>query len=260
MQPRQHGPARSTYLEPLMKDMRRRSNDEWQWTSASSERDPCSSTRHCDSRLLAPCTTRSSSAPACRGWRPGFGWRTTTSGSAFSSGTHDRRAELVLSPARPRLRRRPARGHQLHAQGRQDGPAGPAAAAIAVHVGRLRARAAARLGDRLSRRAAASSTTTSSCFATEVARAFPAQSDNFERLLDADRRLRRPRPRRTSGISAREVVGEIITDPLLVEMLFCPLMCYGTAREHDMDWGQFSHHVPQHLSGRARPAARPACG
>lgn len=23
-------------------------------------------------------------------------------------------------------------------------------------------------------------------------------------------------------------------------MLFCPLMFYGSAREHDMDWGQFS--------------------
>jgi phytoene dehydrogenase-like protein len=32
----------------------------------------------------------------------------------------------------------------------------------------------------------------------------------------------------------------MISDPLLVEMLFCPLMFYGSAREHDMDWGQFS--------------------
>jgi phytoene dehydrogenase-like protein len=40
--------------------------------------------------------------------------------------------------------------------------------------------------------------------------------------------------------SAREVVSGIIRDPLLLEMLFCPLMFYGSAREHDMDFAQFS--------------------
>ena len=34
--------------------------------------------------------------------------------------------------------------------------------------------------------------------------------------------------------------GRFFGEPLLVEMLFCPLMFYGSAREHDMDWGQFS--------------------
>jgi phytoene dehydrogenase-like protein len=74
---------------------------------------------------------------------------------------------------------------------------------------------------------------------SEVARAFPQQQDNFERLIgavveydDLDESHQR--------ISAREHVAEIIRDPLLVEMLFCPLMFYGSAREHDMDWGQFS--------------------
>ncbi|MGC4004045.1 MAG: hypothetical protein QM811_13350 [Pirellulales bacterium] len=38
----------------------------------------------------------------------------------------------------------------------------------------------------------------------------------------------------------RDVVASLITDPLLVEMLFCPLMFYGSAVEDDMDWGQFS--------------------
>jgi phytoene dehydrogenase-like protein len=73
----------------------------------------------------------------------------------------------------------------------------------------------------------------------EVAWAFPNQADNFDRLTreiiqyddlsDAH-----------ASVSAREVVGSIITEPLLVEMLFCPLMFYGSAREDDMDWGQFS--------------------
>jgi phytoene dehydrogenase-like protein len=36
------------------------------------------------------------------------------------------------------------------------------------------------------------------------------------------------------------VVGQIIDDPLLVEMLFCPLLFYGSASEHDMEFGPFS--------------------
>ena len=90
---------------------------------------------------------------------------------------------------------------------------------------------------------------------SEVARAFPAQADNFDRLAreiveyddlsDAH-----------ANLSAREVVGSIITEPLLVEMLFCPLMFYGSAREHDMDWGQFSIMFRSiFLEGLGRPAA-----
>jgi phytoene dehydrogenase-like protein len=74
---------------------------------------------------------------------------------------------------------------------------------------------------------------------SEVAREFPHQRDNFERLIDEvveyddlDESHQR--------ISARAHVSAIISEPLLVEMLFCPLMFYGSAREHDMDWGQFS--------------------
>jgi phytoene dehydrogenase-like protein len=73
----------------------------------------------------------------------------------------------------------------------------------------------------------------------EVRRTFPTQIDNFDRLVrevidydDVDAFH--------GNISAREIVGSIITDPLLVEMLFCPLLFYGSARENDVDWGQFS--------------------
>src|SRR5262249_61822380 len=59
-----------------------------------------------------------------------------------------------------------------------------------------------------------------------------------------------------AGISAREVVSSIIREPLLIEMLFCPLMYYGSAREHDMDWGQFSIMFRSiFLEGLGRPAA-----
>ncbi len=74
---------------------------------------------------------------------------------------------------------------------------------------------------------------------SEIAREFPSQVDNFEKLvseiveyddLDESHQV----------ISAREKLGVLISDPLLIEMFFCPLMFYGSAREHDMDWGQFS--------------------
>lgn len=73
---------------------------------------------------------------------------------------------------------------------------------------------------------------------SEVARQFPEQADPFDRLVsqiaDYD-----DLTDEHQHLSARQVVGEYLTEPLLVEMLFCPLMFYGSAREHDMDWGQF---------------------
>ncbi len=40
-------------------------------------------------------------------------------------------------------------------------------------------------------------------------------------------------------ISARQTAKEFISDPLLIDMLFWPLMIYGNSQEHDMDMGQF---------------------
>jgi phytoene dehydrogenase-like protein len=89
----------------------------------------------------------------------------------------------------------------------------------------------------------------------EVAWAFPRQADNFDRLtreiVEYD-----DLSDQHADVSAREVVSSIITDALLVEMLFCPLMFYGSAREHDMDWGQFSIMFRSiFLEGLGRPAA-----
>ena len=170
---------------------------------------------------------------------------------------HDRRAELVLPPARPRLRRRPARGHQLHAQGHQDAARSPGCCgncgcrwddfAIAPQIG------------------------------SEIA--FPGVRLRFDNDADtAARRSRlrvsRSRPTTSSGSRARSSTtttssethashlgprgasSSIITEPLLVEMLFCPLMFYGSAREHDMDWGQFSIMFRSiFLEGLGRPHA-----
>ncbi|QDV73317.1 phytoene desaturase family protein [Botrimarina mediterranea] len=74
--------------------------------------------------------------------------------------------------------------------------------------------------------------------AESVAREFPAQADNWRKFIasiaDYDDLTDEHQQQ-----SARAVVSSYLTEPLLVEMLFCPLMFYGSAREHDMDWGQF---------------------
>ena len=93
---------------------------------------------------------------------------------------------------------------------------------------------------------------------SEIARQFPKQANNFDRLVqevveydDLDESH--------AELSAREIVGSIILDPLLVEMIFCPLMFYGSAREHDMDWGQFSimfRSIFMEGLGRPQPGVR----
>ena len=75
--------------------------------------------------------------------------------------------------------------------------------------------------------------------AQQVAKEFPDQKDGFRRLAerieqhDGTNLDRKP-------ISGREVVGEYLTDPMLVDMLFCPLLFYGSATPRDMDFNQFA--------------------
>ena len=74
---------------------------------------------------------------------------------------------------------------------------------------------------------------------SEVAETFPQQIDGFRalaeevKILDAFNLGAIPS-------SAREAVRRHINDPLLEDMIFCPVMYYGSAEEHDMDYGQFS--------------------
>lgn len=74
---------------------------------------------------------------------------------------------------------------------------------------------------------------------TEIAREFPEQIDNYRRFVAAIADYDDLGDEQAE-LSAREVVSSYLTEPKLVEMLFCPLMFYGSACEHDMDWGQFS--------------------
>ena len=72
----------------------------------------------------------------------------------------------------------------------------------------------------------------------EIAQAFPTQIDGFRRLV-AQVREYNDVGLDTQPVSARTVVREFITDPLLEDMLFCPVMYYGSAQEQDMEFGQF---------------------
>jgi phytoene dehydrogenase-like protein len=89
--------------------------------------------------------------------------------------------------------------------------------------------------------------------ASEIARSFPADKDNFRillgKLIDYD-----DLNQENFGGSARAFLAETLREPLLIEMLLCPLMWYGNAREDDMDFGQFCIMFRSiFLEGFARP-------
>lgn len=73
---------------------------------------------------------------------------------------------------------------------------------------------------------------------SEIQQAFPRQIDNFKRLVDMIVDYD-DLDQAAFGVSGRQVLNETISEPLLIEMLLCPLMWYGNAAEHDMAWGQF---------------------
>lgn len=72
---------------------------------------------------------------------------------------------------------------------------------------------------------------------SQISEKFPASIDNFQRLQaflgELDPFV--PSPFR----SAKTVLIEILGDRLLVDMLLCPLMYYGSSHENDMDLNQF---------------------
>lgn len=73
----------------------------------------------------------------------------------------------------------------------------------------------------------------------EVAREFPAEADNFRRLVEAirdydDARLDLP------WRSTRAALGEFLRDPVLVDMILCPIFYYGSPEEHDLDFTSFA--------------------
>lgn len=73
---------------------------------------------------------------------------------------------------------------------------------------------------------------------SEVAQKFPKQIDAFNNLfkkIDSFNEL----DLSLGFSSARVVLKETLSDPLLIEMILCPLLIYGSAWENDMDFAQF---------------------
>jgi phytoene dehydrogenase-like protein len=72
----------------------------------------------------------------------------------------------------------------------------------------------------------------------EVARAFPSQIDGFRRFVAEvhafDDTVTEP-----PAFTARTMLRRHLTDPVLEDMLLCPLCYYGSATAHDMDALQF---------------------
>ncbi|MCB9655172.1 MAG: NAD(P)/FAD-dependent oxidoreductase [Deltaproteobacteria bacterium] len=73
----------------------------------------------------------------------------------------------------------------------------------------------------------------------EIAERFPSEIDGFHRLSARcaaypDSMVERP------FVSTRAVLADFIRDPLLVDMLLCPLLYYGSAHENDVDFDQFT--------------------
>ena len=73
---------------------------------------------------------------------------------------------------------------------------------------------------------------------TEVFEKFPSQIDAFNTLVEKVRNFNEL-DLSLNYTSSRSALKEIISDELLVEMLLCPLLIYGSAWEEDMDFAQF---------------------
>lgn len=88
---------------------------------------------------------------------------------------------------------------------------------------------------------------------TQVAENFPAQNDRFARLVETVERFD-PADFGRRRDSARAVLAGHLTDPLLVEMILCPILFYSSATPHDLDFGLFAIMFQSiFLEGLARP-------
>ncbi|PIR00171.1 MAG: phytoene dehydrogenase [Nitrospinae bacterium CG11_big_fil_rev_8_21_14_0_20_45_15] len=76
-------------------------------------------------------------------------------------------------------------------------------------------------------------------FKQEIAEQFPTQMDGFLKLLEKIENYDELSLVSNAPISAKAVLSEYLSDPLLIDMLFCPLAYYGSAREQDMEFYQF---------------------
>jgi phytoene dehydrogenase-like protein len=73
---------------------------------------------------------------------------------------------------------------------------------------------------------------------TEVHEKFPRHVDEFNLLVEKVKSFNELDLNQGYS-SSREVLKTVITDELLLEMILCPLLIYGSAWEDDMDFAQF---------------------
>ena len=73
----------------------------------------------------------------------------------------------------------------------------------------------------------------------EVREQFPDEIDGFMRLVARMESFDELSLATSEWTSARDILAGYISDPVLIDMLFCPLMYYGNASERDMDFYQF---------------------
>ena len=84
---------------------------------------------------------------------------------------------------------------------------------------------------------------------------FPEQMDGLRALIH-EVRTRDTLSLDATRQSARDILPSFLTDPDLIDMLFLPLMYYGNAEEHDMDFNQFCIMFQSVLlEGLSRPRA-----
>jgi phytoene dehydrogenase-like protein len=74
---------------------------------------------------------------------------------------------------------------------------------------------------------------------SDICRAFPARIDAFRRLVAMVETYDALDISRPSPGMARRLVHEALGDPLLAEMILCPLFFYGSAQQDDIDMDQF---------------------
>lgn len=72
----------------------------------------------------------------------------------------------------------------------------------------------------------------------EIKDKFPDQIDGFNKLLQKIKEFNEV-ALDNETVMAKDVVSHYINDPSLLEMIFCPLLIYGSAWENDMDFSQF---------------------
>lgn len=88
----------------------------------------------------------------------------------------------------------------------------------------------------------------------EIQKNFPLEVDSFLKLLEHIKAFNEVNLNNKT-IMAKDVVRSFIKDKSLIEMIFCPLLIYGSAWENDMDFSQFVVMFKSiFLEGFSRPA------